>query len=92
MITEESIQTAFDAEKVSFADEEDAVYAPAITLWASLSQVLFIPSSAPFVIRNFVQARMPSRCARIIRAKAMKGFRREWLAHHSQCSKCFFRT
>ena len=40
-ITEESIQAAFDAEAVSFAGEDDAVYAPAITLWAFLSQVLF---------------------------------------------------
>ncbi|MFQ5464221.1 MAG: IS4 family transposase [Phycisphaerae bacterium] len=41
VITEESIQTAFDDEGVSFADDEDAVYTPAITLWAFLSQVLF---------------------------------------------------
>lgn len=41
VITEASIQQAFDEEGVSFADEEDAVYTPAITLWAFLSQVLF---------------------------------------------------
>jgi len=32
---------AFDDEEVCFADDEDAVYTPAITLWAFLSQVLF---------------------------------------------------
>ena len=40
VISEASIQTAFDDEGVSFADDEDAVYTPAITLWAFLSQVL----------------------------------------------------
>jgi putative transposase len=40
-LTEESIQTAFDEEGVSFADGDDTVYTPAITLWAFLSQVLF---------------------------------------------------
>lgn len=40
-ITEESIQAAFDAEEVSFGDDDDSVYTPAITLWAFLSQVLF---------------------------------------------------
>ena len=40
-LTEESIQTAFDEEGVSFAAGEDTVYTPAITLWAFLSQVLF---------------------------------------------------
>jgi hypothetical protein len=41
VIIETSIQTAFEEEGVSFADGEDAVYTPAITLWAFLSQVLF---------------------------------------------------
>ena len=41
VITEESIQAAFDEEKVSFGDDDDSVYTPAITLWAFLSQVLF---------------------------------------------------
>ena len=41
VISEASIQTAFDDEGVSFAHDEDAVYTPAITLWAFLSQVLF---------------------------------------------------
>lgn len=40
-LSEEAIRKAFDDEDVSFADEEDAVYTPAITLWAFLSQVLF---------------------------------------------------
>lgn len=41
VFTEESIQAAFDDEGVSFADGDDTVYTPAITLWAFLSQVLF---------------------------------------------------
>lgn len=41
VISEESIQTAFDDEGISFGHDEDAVYTPAITLWAFLSQVLF---------------------------------------------------
>lgn len=41
VVSEESIQSAFDAEGVCFAEGEDAVYTPAITLWAFLSQVLF---------------------------------------------------
>ena len=40
-LTEEAIQNAFDDEGAGFADDEDAVYTPAITLWAFLSQVLF---------------------------------------------------
>lgn len=40
-LTEESIQSAFDAEGVSFAADDDTVYTPALTLWAFLSQVLF---------------------------------------------------
>jgi len=40
VITETSIQRTFDDEAVSFAEDEDAVYTPAITLWAFLSQVL----------------------------------------------------
>ncbi len=38
---EEAIQKAFDDEDASFADDQEAVYTPAITLWAFLSQVLF---------------------------------------------------
>jgi hypothetical protein len=41
VISEGSIQTAFEDEGVSFAHDENAVYTPAITLWAFLSQVLF---------------------------------------------------
>ncbi len=41
-LPEEAIQTAFDEQDASFADDEDdAVYTPAVTLWAFLSQVLF---------------------------------------------------
>jgi len=40
-LPEEAIQKAFDHEKVSFAEDEGAVYTPAVTLWAFLSQVLF---------------------------------------------------
>jgi len=40
-VTEETIDRAFDQEEVSFGDDEDAVYTPAMTLWAFLSQVLF---------------------------------------------------
>jgi hypothetical protein len=41
VISEESIRQAFDGEKVWFANDEEAVYTPAITLWAFLSQTLF---------------------------------------------------
>jgi putative transposase len=41
VLTEESIQAAFEEEECSFADDDDTVYTPAITLWAFLSQVLF---------------------------------------------------
>lgn len=40
-LPEEAIAKAFDDEEASFADDEEAVYTPAITLWAFLSQVLF---------------------------------------------------
>lgn len=40
VLSEGEIQDAFDQEDVSFADEEDDVYTPSITLWAFLSQVL----------------------------------------------------
>ena len=41
VLPEEDIQRAFDEENKDFAQEEDAVYTPALTLWAFLSQVLF---------------------------------------------------
>ncbi len=41
VLPEDAIQQAFDEEEATFADDEDAVYTPAITLWAFLSQVLF---------------------------------------------------
>jgi hypothetical protein len=42
VLSEERIEQVFREADGSFADtEEDAVYTPAITLWAFLSQVLF---------------------------------------------------
>lgn len=40
-LSEERIQQAFEEEDALFAQEEENVYTPAITLWAFLSQVLF---------------------------------------------------
>ena len=40
-LPEEAIQEAFNQEHVRFAEDEDAVYTPAMTLWALLSRVLF---------------------------------------------------
>jgi putative transposase len=41
-LSAEQIQHAFDAENVHFGDDDDeAVYTPAVTLWAMLSQMLF---------------------------------------------------
>jgi hypothetical protein len=39
-LPEEHVQEAFDAEGVEFAEDDDCVYTPAVTLWASLSQTL----------------------------------------------------
>ena len=41
VLSEERIQQAFDEENVAFAQQDDEVYTPAVTLWAFLSQVLF---------------------------------------------------
>jgi hypothetical protein len=41
VLREEEIQNVFDQEGISFAEGEDDVYTPAVTLWAFLSQVLF---------------------------------------------------
>ncbi len=41
VVAEQTIEEAFGREGVSFGEDEDAVYTPAITLWAFLSQVLF---------------------------------------------------
>ncbi len=41
VLPEEQIQQAFDEEGASFAQDEDAIYTPPLTLWAFLSQVLF---------------------------------------------------
>src|SRR5689334_17731669 len=40
-LSEEAIETAFREEGVAFGQDEDAVYTPALTLWAFLSQMLF---------------------------------------------------
>ncbi len=40
-LPEAAIREAFDDEGVTFADDENAIYTPAVTLWAFLSQVLF---------------------------------------------------
>ena len=41
VLPEKQIQAAFDAEGVAFAQADDDVYTPPVTLWAFLSQVLF---------------------------------------------------
>jgi len=53
-ITEDSIQKAFDDEDACFADDEEAVYTPALTLWAFLSQVLFRDTCVAAVARVVV--------------------------------------
>ncbi|HWB11303.1 MAG TPA: transposase [Pirellulales bacterium] len=39
--SEEAIEAAFSEEGISFGQEDDEVYSPALTLWAFLSQMLF---------------------------------------------------
>jgi hypothetical protein len=41
VIDDEKWQAAFDRHEVSFGNDPDAVYTPAITLWALISQVFF---------------------------------------------------
>ncbi len=41
VLSEQSIQKAFDDEDASFAEDDDAVFTPPVTLWAFLSQVLY---------------------------------------------------
>jgi putative transposase len=41
VLPEETIQQAFAEEECAFAQDEEDVYTPAVTLWAFLSQVLF---------------------------------------------------
>src|SRR4029077_11301632 len=41
VLPEETIQQAFEEAESAFAQDDDDVYTPAITLWAFLSQVLF---------------------------------------------------
>jgi hypothetical protein len=40
-LPEEGIQRAFDDADANFADDEEDIYTPSVTLWAFLSQVLF---------------------------------------------------
>ena len=40
VLSEETIQAAFDAEGVAFSQDEDGVYTPPVTLWGWLSQTL----------------------------------------------------
>ena len=40
-LCEGQINAAFAAEGAQFAQEEESVYTPAVTLWASLSQTLY---------------------------------------------------
>ena len=40
VLTEEEIEDAFDEQESWFAQEEDDVFTPQLTLWAFLSQVL----------------------------------------------------
>ena len=41
VLSEQYLQVAFDAEGVTFAQEEGDVYTPSVTLWAFLSQAVF---------------------------------------------------
>lgn len=41
VLPEEVIQQVFDEEEAGFAQDEDAIYTPPLTLWAFLSQVLY---------------------------------------------------
>ncbi len=41
VLSEEAVQATFAKEDGCFAEDEDAIYTPALTLWAFLSQVLF---------------------------------------------------
>jgi hypothetical protein len=40
VLTEEDIKEAFEEEGATFAEDDDCIYTPAITIWAFLSQVL----------------------------------------------------
>ena len=41
LLSEQRIAEIFEQEQISFGEDEDAVYTPAITLWGLLSQVFF---------------------------------------------------
>ena len=53
-ITEDAIQSAFDDEDACFGNDEEAVYTPAITLWAFLSQAIFKDACVAAVARVVV--------------------------------------
>lgn len=40
VLTEEEINEAFQEEEATFAEDDDCIYTPAVTIWAFLSQVL----------------------------------------------------
>ncbi len=42
VLSEQEIASAFTAENVSFGDSDEAIYTPSITLWAFLSQMVFL--------------------------------------------------
>ena len=46
-LSEGTIQAAFDAEGVDFAQEEDGIFTPEITLWAWLGQSLYKGEGGP---------------------------------------------
>ena len=41
LVSDQRIAQIFEEEQISFGEDEDAVYTPAITLWGLLSQVFF---------------------------------------------------
>jgi putative transposase len=42
VLSEQEVASAFAAEDVSFGDSDEAIYTPSITLWAFLSQMVFL--------------------------------------------------
>ena len=42
VLSEQEVAAAFTAENVSFGDSDEAIYTPSITLWAFLSQMVFL--------------------------------------------------
>ena len=41
LLSEQRIAEIFEQEQISFGEDDDAVYTPAVTLWGLLSQVFF---------------------------------------------------